>query len=401
MTNKLFEDAKPIIKQIKDQGFEAYFVGGSVRDYLMDKDIHDIDITTSATPDEIEHIFPKTVPIGKEHGTINVLYNNNNYEITTFRTEGEYVNHRKPNDVIFVRDLYEDVKRRDFTINAIAMDEAYNIIDYFNGRDDIAAQNIKTVGIATERFEEDALRIIRGLRFQSQLAFKIDNHTFDGMHKQIQNIEFLSIERIIVEFKKLISGKNVAVSFNNLLKLNAFSYIPFFNNYDMTSLCINEPLPFNLFIALIQSKLSNVNAQLAQLKISNNDKKEIQTFINLIAALKSINTKQELKLLVYDYGLRNNLTILSYSETFKQNNISLPSPLIFNNQLLQQIAQQLPIKNRQELDISGKDLIDNFDQGSGPWIKDALRHIEIAIIDGNLTNYKPKILEWVNEHVKV
>ena len=161
MTNILFEDAKPIIKKIKEQGFEAYFVGGSVRDYLMNKDIHDIDITTSATPDEIESIFPKTVPIGKEHGTINVLFNNSSYEITTFRTEEEYVNHRKPNGVVFVRDLYEDVKRRDFTINAIAMDEEYTIIDYFNGKADIKAENIKTVGNAEERFEEDALRIIR------------------------------------------------------------------------------------------------------------------------------------------------------------------------------------------------------------------------------------------------
>lgn len=401
MTNILFEDAKPVIKKIKEQGFEAYFVGGSVRDYLMDKDIHDIDITTSARPDEIEEMFSKTIPIGKEHGTINVLFHNKSYEITTFRTEGEYINHRKPNDVIFVRDLYEDVKRRDFTINAIAMDESYNIIDYFNGKDDIDAHNIKTVGNAVERFEEDALRIIRGLRFQSQLAFTLDNETFDGMLQQIQNIEYLSIERIIVEFKKLITGKNVAVSFKNLLTLNAFAYIPFFSHYDMRHIIIKEPLPFNLFIALIQSKLSNVNAQLAQLKISNNDKKEIQTFTQLLTVLQTINTKQELKLTIYDYGLQHNLTILSHSQTFKQNDIALPSPLIYNEQLLRQIAQEMPIKNRQELDITGKDLIDYLEQRSGPWIKDALRNIEIAVIDGNLTNYKPKILEWVKEHVKI
>jgi tRNA nucleotidyltransferase (CCA-adding enzyme) len=401
MTNILFEDAKPIIKKIKEQGFEAYFVGGSVRDYLMNKDIHDIDITTSATPDEIESIFPKTVPIGKEHGTINVLFNNSSYEITTFRTEEEYVNHRKPNGVVFVRDLYEDVKRRDFTINAIAMDEEYTIIDYFNGKADIKAENIKTVGNAEERFEEDALRIIRGLRFQSQLAFTLDNKTFEGMQSKIQNIEYLSVERIIVEFKKLFSGKNVAVSYNNLIRLNAFAYIPFFSSYNMTKININEPLPFNLFIALIQHKLTNDNAQLSHLKISNNEKKEIQTYNNLFTSLQNINTKQQLKLLIYDYGLHYNLTILSYSETLKQNEITLPSPIIYNEQLIREVAHEMPINNRSDIDISGKDLIDSLQQRSGPWIKEALRNIEIAIIDGQLTNFKPKILEWVKEHVKI
>jgi tRNA nucleotidyltransferase (CCA-adding enzyme) len=401
MTNILFEDAKPIINKIKEHGFEAYFVGGSVRDYLMNKDIHDIDITTSATPEEIESIFPKTVPIGKEHGTINVLFNNSSYEITTFRTEEEYVNHRKPNGVVFVRDLYEDVKRRDFTINAIAMDEEYNIIDYFNGKADIKAENIKTVGHAVERFEEDALRIIRGLRFQSQLAFTLDNKTFEGMQSKIQNIEYLSIERIIVEFKKLFSGKNVAVSYNNLIRLNAFAYIPFFSSYNMTKININEPLPFNLFIALIQHKLTNDNAQLSHLKISNNEKKEIQTYNNLLTSLQNINTKQQLKLLIYDYGLHYNLTILSYSETLKQNEITLPSPIIYNEQLIREVAHEMPINNRSDIDISGKDLIDSLQQRSGPWIKEALRNIEIAIIDGQLTNFKPKILEWVKEHVKI
>lgn len=401
MTNILFEDAKPIINKIKEHGFDAYFVGGSVRDYLMNKDIHDIDITTSATPEEIESIFPKTVPIGKEHGTINVLFNNSSYEITTFRTEEEYVNHRKPNGVVFVRDLYEDVKRRDFTINAIAMDEEYNIIDYFNGKADIKAENIKTVGHAVERFEEDALRIIRGLRFQSQLAFTLDNKTFEGMQSKIQNIEYLSIERIIVEFKKLFSGKNVAVSYNNLIRLNAFAYIPFFSSYNMTKININEPLPFNLFIALIQHKLTNDNAQLSHLKISNNEKKEIQTYNNLLTSLQNINTKQQLKLLIYDYGLHYNLTILSYSETLKQNEITLPSPIIYNEQLIREVAHEMPINNRSDIDISGKDLIDSLQQRSGPWIKEALRNIEIAIIDGQLTNFKPKILEWVKEHVKI
>ena len=120
MDNELFEKALPILNQIETHHFEAYFVGGAVRDYIMHRTIHDIDITTSAMPDEIEDIFEHTIPIGKEHGTINVVFNNENYEVTTFRSEGDYLDHRRPSEVHFVRNLYEDVQRRDFTINAIA-----------------------------------------------------------------------------------------------------------------------------------------------------------------------------------------------------------------------------------------------------------------------------------------
>lgn len=130
-----------------------------------------------------------------------MVYNHDNYEVTTFRAEEEYVDHRRPSDVHFVRDLYEDVQRRDFTINAIAMDTDYQTFDYFNGEDDINNGIIRTVGQPTERFEEDALRILRGLRFQSQLNFKIEHQTYNAMANQIEDIKYLSIERIIVELK--------------------------------------------------------------------------------------------------------------------------------------------------------------------------------------------------------
>ena len=128
----------------------------------MGRDIHDIDITTSATPDEIETIFQHTIPIGKAHGTINVVYGQHNYEVTTFRAEEEYTDHRRPSEVTFVRNLYQDVERRDFTMNAIAMDKSYQIYDYFGGQADIKQHIIRTVGEPHERFEEDALRILRG-----------------------------------------------------------------------------------------------------------------------------------------------------------------------------------------------------------------------------------------------
>lgn len=172
MRYELFERAKPILNQIQQHGFEAYYVGGSVRDYLMGREIHDIDITTSATPDEIEDIFDKTIPIGKEHGTINVVYNDENYEVTTFRAEEDYVDHRRPSEVHFVRDLYQDVQRRDFTINAIAMDTNYNTYDYFDGEDDIKAKQIRTVGVAENALKKMHFVLFEVFAFNLSLIFK-------------------------------------------------------------------------------------------------------------------------------------------------------------------------------------------------------------------------------------
>lgn len=398
MTNLLFEQAKPILQHIKSHGYEAYFVGGSVRDYLMNKDIHDIDITTSATPDEIEAIFSKTIPIGKAHGTINVLYQDEAYEITTFRTEGDYDDHRRPNDVAFVRDLYEDVKRRDFTMNAIAMDENYQVIDYFHGQQDIAKRIITTVGEASARFEEDALRIIRGLRFQAQLAFHIEANTFSAMQEQITHISFLSIERIVVELKKLIQGQDVSTSFENMKQLNAFQYIPFFSQSNMESVTISEPISFNLFIAIVQVKQPS-ELSLTQLKISNQEKYTIHSLSQLMLEIGDLQSKATLKRIVYDFDMQLLLELITHRAALEANHIKLPSPLIFNKEILAETAKQLPIHTRKALAITGKDLLDHLQKPSGPWMKEILRKIELAVLQGEVTNCKTEILEWVDNNV--
>lgn len=130
-----FKEALPIINKIEEAGYEAYFVGGAVRDHLLNKQIHDIDIASSATPEEIKSIFPHTIDVGIAHGTVMVIWDQHTYEITTFRTESTYRDYRRPEQVYFVRELKEDLKRRDFTINAMAMDKNGHVIDYFNGKE--------------------------------------------------------------------------------------------------------------------------------------------------------------------------------------------------------------------------------------------------------------------------
>ncbi|RIM31063.1 CCA tRNA nucleotidyltransferase [Staphylococcus cohnii] len=401
MTKTLFEQAKPILKTLQTNQHQAYFVGGSVRDYLMHKTIHDIDITTSATPDEVETIFEKTIPIGREHGTINVVYNGEHYEVTTFRAEGDYDDHRRPNEVFFVRELYEDVKRRDFTMNAIAMDADFHIHDYFNGQQDIKNRIIRTVGNAQERFNEDALRIIRGLRFQSQLGFSLENETFYGMQSHINDIEHLSIERIVVELKKLTSGKYVANSFENLQRLNAFNYIPFFKHYNLNNFILDEAIPFTLLVALLKVQQPSINGNLNDLKISNNDKKYISKLEKLLNQLPNIKSKSDFKILIYDYGEQDRQSILNYMDLHIKNHLPSFSPLIINTQSVKEVSKQLPIQSRKDIDINGKDILEVVNKQSGPWLKTILRDIEIAIIDGDVQNIKSELIRWVNSHVEI
>ncbi|EWR96140.1 CCA tRNA nucleotidyltransferase [Staphylococcus aureus] len=400
MDKSLFEQARPILEQIQDNGFEAYYVGGSVRDYVMGRNIHDIDITTSATPDEIESIFSHTIPVGKEHGTINVVFNDENYEVTTFRAEEDYVDHRRPSDVTFVRDLYEDLQRRDFTMNAIAMDTAYKLYDYFDGQQDINNRIIRTVGIAEERFQEDALRMIRCLRFQSQLSFDIAMETFEAMRTQMADIKFLSIERIVIELTKLMRGINVEESFNHLKSLKAFNYMPYFEQLDMNQINVTEPIDLELLIAIVSVKF-DINYSLKPLKLSNRQVKDINQYIQIMNALPSIITKEQLKMFVYDYDTNLIKNVMVAADVLKANDIQGHEPLIVNLQTIDETLHRLPMHNRKDMMVNGGVLMAHLNAKSGPWLKDVLRQIEIAIVTGKVSNEETEILKWVDNHVKI
>ncbi|HAR3494129.1 TPA: CCA tRNA nucleotidyltransferase [Staphylococcus aureus] len=400
MDKSLFEQARPILEQIQDNGFEAYYVGGSVRDYVMGRNIHDIDITTSATPDEIESIFSHTIPVGKEHGTINVVFNDENYEVTTFRAEEDYVDHRRPSGVTFVRDLYEDLQRRDFTMNAIAMDTAYKLYDYFDGQQDINNRIIRTVGIAEERFQEDALRMIRCLRFQSQLSFDIAMETFEAMRTQMADIKFLSIERIVIELTKLMRGINVEESFNHLKSLKAFNYMPYFEQLDMNQINVTEPIDLELLITIVSVKF-DINYSLKPLKLSNRQVKDINQYIQIMNALPSIITKEQLKMFVYDYDTNLIKNVMVAADVLKANDIQGHEPLIVNLQTIDETLHRLPMHNRKDMMVNGGVLMAHLNAKSGPWLKDVLRQIEIAIVTGKVSNEETEILKWVDNHVKI
>ncbi len=204
MTIALPEKVEKIIRIIEDAGFEAYAVGGCVRDFLLKKYPHDWDITTSALPKEIKKIFRRTVDTGIAHGTVTVLMGKEAFEVTTYRVDGKYSDNRHPDKVEFTRSLEEDLKRRDFTINAFAYSPAKGVIDLFNGMDDLHNRIIRAVGNPGERFGEDALRILRAFRFSAQLDFSIEKETLAAAVELKENLNSISAERIRDEITKLL-----------------------------------------------------------------------------------------------------------------------------------------------------------------------------------------------------
>ncbi|HCT65566.1 MAG TPA: CCA tRNA nucleotidyltransferase [Lachnospiraceae bacterium] len=198
-----------ILKKLNENGFEGYIVGGCVRDAIMGVAPHDWDMTTSATPQEVKSIFSHTVDTGIKHGTVTVVLNSENYEITTYRVEGDYEDCRHPSYVSFTRDLHEDLLRRDFTMNAIAYCESEGYVDIFGGIEDINRRIIRGVGDAAERFREDALRMLRAIRFSVQLDFDIEENTKQALKENAGLIEKISAERIREELTKTITGNAI------------------------------------------------------------------------------------------------------------------------------------------------------------------------------------------------
>lgn len=208
-----FVKAKAILTTLHNNGYEAYFVGGSVRDFLLHRPTDDIDIATSALPGQIIDLFPKTIDVGAVHGTVIVLHDGEQFEVTTFRTEEGYEDYRRPSHVEFVTSLHEDLKRRDFTMNAIAMTINGEIIDPFDGRKAIKKKVIQTVGNPTERFREDALRMMRAVRFLSQLSFLLCENTQSAIMENAYLLKKFQLSGLLSNLKNYFLVRVVRLHF--------------------------------------------------------------------------------------------------------------------------------------------------------------------------------------------
>lgn len=315
--------AKNIINTLQGSGFEAYVVGGCVRDSILKKDPDDWDITTNALPEETMNIFRtyyKIIPTGLKHGTLTLLDKDDSaYEVTTFRIDGKYSDGRHPDEVLFTGSLKEDLSRRDFTINALAYSDKTGLVDYFNGISDISEGIIRCVGNASERFNEDALRMMRGIRFSAQLGFEIEKDTEDAILQNSALIENISMERIQQEFDKIIINDPRKV--DTLWRLGLLKY--FFPEY---GLCreVEQNNPYHIYSIdrhLIESmcniemkidlRLAMLLHDICKLETRSTDEKGIDHFYNH-GELSSNKAREILRRMKYD-----NRTIERVSELIK------------------------------------------------------------------------------------
>ncbi len=389
-----FLSAIPLLTKIEDAGFEAFFVGGSVRDCLLGKEISDVDIATSATPEEMKAIFPKTIDVGIEHGTIIVLFNGVPYEVTTFRSEAEYVDFRKPKEVQFIRSLEADLERRDFTMNAIAMDKEGRFIDPFDGRKAINDKVIKTVGKAEERFSEDALRMMRALRFYSQLGFTIETDTYHALRSFAHLLEKISVERKLAEFEKLLIGKNRMNALGMLANTELHKYLPglsqlqiYFGKIAQLD-CSELQLEEMWGIILKQTDIKQEETT-AFLKAWKMPMKKIKYISSLLKWLDYRMENEWTDIALYHAGIQIAVS------TEKIVNVLLHHNAHKNSNLLIQTYERLPIKQRTSLQVTGNDLQAWFQKQPGPWIKETIDKIEAAVITKSVTNEKDLIREWL------
>ncbi|CAM3417009.1 CCA tRNA nucleotidyltransferase [Nosocomiicoccus ampullae] len=384
-----FKEANLILDTLQKNGFEAYFVGGSVRDYLMNVDIGDIDITTNALPEDIQNIFPRTIDVGVEHGTVIVVINKTPFEVTTYRTETTYSDYRRPDSVSFTTSIKEDLARRDFTMNAIAMDRMFKIYDPYNGQLSIKNKEIITVGDPYERFNEDALRMLRAIRFVSQLDFKLNKSTFNAISQLASNVKYISVERIVQELKKLYSGVNVSHAKSLLIHSEILNFLPYFNKLDIDY--VKKTNVHSLINEIIIQQILNENNHFEnELKLSNDEKNNIKDSLRLY---KNLSENESPIILAYNYTEHD---ILNLKNIINDNNF-------LNQQYLKQIndilleKKRLMIRSKKDLAVNGNDLMKTLNRRGGPWLKELISEIERNVLFNKLDNNYESIIEWVKD----
>lgn len=389
-----FMQAQPILEHIESAGFEAYFVGGAVRDMLLNKPIHDVDIATSAFPEEIKALFTKTVDTGIQHGTVMVLDHGDGYEITTFRTESTYTDFRRPDKVTFVRSLAEDLKRRDFTINAIAMTKDGDIIDLFDGLTDMAQKRIRAVGDAEVRFNEDALRIMRALRFSAQLGFDIAPHTKAALKQIGPNLEKIAVERIRVEFEKLLMGQCASNSLFVAIEADLIRYLPgHIKKEDWLTITAdlkrNQPqartVIWPYFLSRLSLRLNELQLFMRSWKTSREDMRAVLSIVPIVKHVQTVSVFELYAIYDYQALLFEVLTLVG-------------TPLA-TQQRVKQIFDALPITHNRDMCISGGDLLANNIVTPGPQMGRILTQLEHAVIQRIISNRPDSLLEYAKELV--
>ena len=371
------------LNTLESHGFEAWCVGGAVRDHIMGKRPFDYDITTNARPEKIIEIFPKTVPTGLQHGTVTVVTDGGNVEITTYRADGEYSDHRTPDSVVFQETVDKDLSRRDFTMNAICYNPKKGFYDPENGIEDIKNGIIRAIGNPVRRFSEDALRIMRAFRFSAQLGFTIEENTAKAAVSLRVLLKDISVERILAELKRALSAK-FATNTAPLLKSGAFKYLGF-NFVDFPQHFERFPEDFDIRFACL-CHISGVDPEV----VLKNMKSDNITVINTKWYYWLLNqpmptSKPEIKMLLKKVTLPSYLEVIF--EIYSLSGVNTQKQSVFLKEIIENKEPYL----LSMLDIRGIDIIELGFFGKG--ISEKLEYLLDEVIKDPTLNQKDKLIE--------
>lgn len=363
----MLKTALKLLKKIENSGYEAYIVGGYVRDYILGLDSIDVDITTNATPMDIKRIFKDICLPNEEYGSVKIIIKNIHFEITTYRKEYTYLNNRKPIEIEYISDLVEDLKRRDFTINTLCMDSSGRILDLLGGLNDLDNKAIDTVGDSFYKFEEDALRILRAVRFATVLNFTLKDNVKSAIIRTKDYLKNISYERKKQELEKIFSSNNAQYGVNLLIELGLDTVLEIYNLADIklgndiigvwSSLKVSKKYPFT-------SNEKNIMKKINEAMLCDNLDDMVLykygSYVNSIAAsMKGIDRKEIIKR--------------------------------FNN---------LPITNVHDIDINGNEIMMILNKNGGPYIRQIYNDLENKILMGEIKNKNKAIREYIIANYK-
>lgn len=378
------DNGKFVLKKLKYHGHKAFFVGGCVRDYLLKEEVNDIDITTDAAPHEVMRIFNNAKPTGLKYGTVTVLHKYNKIEVTTFRLDGRYSDSRHPDEVELINLETEDVKRRDFTINGLLMDENYQIYDYVGGLKDLDNKVIRAIGDAPERFTEDALRMLRAVYFKSKLGFKIDEDTLNAIREKASNIMLLPSERVINEMYKILTGKQQIDAIKSLFKSGLYKHLP---GLDKGIKYIYDNIFQNISLDVFYSLSFYLNGKVDDYwKFSNIDKNKYNKVLELLEKQQEFDN-----FTLYEYGVEinilANLVLFNLGKT--ENKIKE----------IRYKSERMPLRSLTDLKIRGNDILKITNKKRGAWLSNLLDELADKVLSGELKNEKAPLLKYCEEYL--
>lgn len=377
-----------LLTQLENAGFHAYVVGGAVRDLLLDRNVHDYDVATNATPDDVKRIFTRIIPFGLEHGTVIVRKNKLSIEVTTFRKKDEDGN------FVFADTIEEDLAFRDFTINALAMDKEGNIVDLFGGKEDLEKKVIRAVLDPYDRFMEDPLRMLRAVRFSSQLGFTIEETTLNAISELKTEINRVAIERLKDEMTKLIKGDHFPSAKRYVIETQLLNELPLFDEHEAYATILNKAeKPFVSFAQLIALFVHyepgiSVTKWIKSWSGSNKEKAEA---LQLLKAVNAYGKDSLTNFLVYQLDESLDRPFIRLIETIYKTSLS--------EKEINEIRKRLPIRSRSELALNGHALLEWFpERKPGRWMQELIEQAEYEVVMGRLENEEQQIKEWILCH---